>query len=426
MLKIYNYAKGDHKKFFRDKGIDFSQHEKTVKAIIDHIRKDGDKAVREYCEKFDCTQLNKIGIKTSYPLIKRAYQKVLKKDPFFVKSIKLIIKRVENFHKNQIEKMFIFSNTKNELLGQIINPIEKVLVYVPGGQAFYPSSLIMNVIPARLAKVPEIYVTTPVKNNGAVKDELLCVLYLLGIKEIYHLGGAQALAAFSFGTKLIPRVHKIVGPGNLFVTLAKKLLIGWIDIDMLAGPSEVVIIADRSVHARNIALDILAQAEHDTIASALLITNSRDLAVKVNHSIRSLLQRYPDSPARRSLANCSIVLVENIKQAFDLSNEIAPEHLEICLPNPLKYLSMVRNAGSVFLGENTPTAVGDYFAGPNHTLPTMGTAKFYSPLGVYDFIKRTGFSYFSREQLIKSKKFISKIAEIEGLPFHSLSVMLRE
>ena len=400
--------------------------ENQVKKIINNIWKNSDKALIQYCKKFDKTDLAKTGFYTGKEKIKKAYNNVLKNDPFFIKTIEKIIKRIRAFHKNQVEKKFIHTKKSHEITGQLVTPIERVLIYMPGGNAIYPSTLLMNVIPARCAGVKNIYVTTPLKENKPIPDEILAVLYLLNIERVYHAGGAHAAAAFAYGTKKIPKVHKICGPGNIYVTMAKKLLYGTVDIDMIAGPSEVLIIADKKSNPEHIALDMLAQAEHDPMASSLLITDSIKLAGEVELKVKHLLKKYRSDIAKRSInKNGMVIIVNNINRAFEISNEIAPEHLEILLDSPIKYLPKIKNAGSIFLGEYTPVTVGDYFAGPNHTLPTMGTAKFYSQLGVYDFIKRTGFTYFSEKKLKESGKYIIKMAETEKLKYHRLSVKLR-
>ncbi|MBU1076596.1 MAG: histidinol dehydrogenase, partial [Spirochaetes bacterium] len=371
--------------------------------------------------------LSKAGFKTGWDEVKKAYNRVFKKDPFYIETVNTITERIRKFHKNQVEHHFISGGNKNDITGQMINPIEKILIYVPGGNAFYPSTLLMNVIPAQCAGVKNIYVTTPMKNNNPVQDEILAVLYLLNIKQIYHIGGAQAIGAFTFGTSSIPRVYKIFGPGNIYVTLAKKMVFGMVDIDMIAGPTEVLIIADKKANPDYIALDMLAQAEHDSLAASLLVTDSRVLAQKVRERTAYFLKKYKSSTAEESIKkNGMAIIIKDIKKAFDLANKIAPEHLEILLDDPLQYLTKVKNAGSVFLGEYTPEAVGDYYAGPNHTLPTMGTAKFFSQLGVYDFIKRTGFTFFTKETFLAGKKYILKIAEKEKLKFHALSVKYRK
>lgn len=427
MLKIIDYKKFNLNNFLKNRITPSEEIENQVKSIINNIQKFKDKALLDYCRKFDKTDLLKTGIKTEASQIKKAYKRICKKDPFFIETINKIIDRIKKFHLNQVEKHFISDTDKDDITGQIINPIEKILIYIPGGNAFYPSTLLMNVIPAQCAGVKKIYITTPLKNNKTIKDELLAALYLLNIKEIYHIGGAHAIAAFTYGTKNIPEVYKIFGPGNIYVTLAKKMVYGKVAIDMIAGPSEILIIADKGANPEYIALDMLAQAEHDTMAASLLVTDSKPLALKVKIKINFFLKKYKNKLAEKSISNNgAVIIVKDIIQAFTLSNRLAPEHLEILLPEPMKYLSKVKNAGSVFLGEYTPEAVGDYFAGPNHTLPTMGTAKFHSQLGVYDFIKKTGFTYFSKEKLKENKKYISKMAEIENLKFHSLSVKLRK
>lgn len=426
MLEILSEKEFDLKAFIHKRTGIPEDIKNSVRDIINDIIRNKDQALIEYCRTFDKTDLLKTGYKTGWNEIKKAFNRLQKKDPFYIRTIKEIIKRLTHFHQHQIENDMIVSNNADEITGQLIRPIEKVMLYVPGMNIFYPSSLLMNVIPAQCAGVKNIYVTTPVRNNEPVKDEILAILYLLNIKEIFHLGSAWAIAAFAYGTKNIPGVYKILGPGNIYVSAAKSLVRDVVDVDMIAGPSEVLIIADKNNNPEYIALDMLAQAEHDALATAILITDSIELARKIELKIKYLLNKYKSKTAEESIRNNGLViLIKNILNAFKIANEIAPEHLEILLPDPGKYLPLVRNAGSVFLGPYTPEAVGDYFAGPNHILPTMGTAKFSSQRGVYDFIKRTGVTYFSEKKLKESKKYICKIAEVEKLKFHSLSVKLR-
>lgn len=426
MLRILKDREFNLNSFLKKRALFPTQIENHVKKIINNIQKNGDKAVSQYCRNFDKTDIIKTGFKTTELEINKAYHRIFKKDPFYIQTIKKIIIRIKDFHDNQVENKFIHLKNKDEVTGQLINPIEKILIYTPGGNAFYPSSILMNVIPAQCAGTKNIYITTPIKYNRPVQDELLAVLYLLKIKEIYHIGGAHGIAAFTFGTKQIPKVEKIFGPGNIYVTMAKKMVYGYVDIDMIAGPTEILIIADKNSNPEYIALDMLAQAEHDPLAISILITNSLNTAEQAKLKIEYFLKKYRSNIAEESIKkNGMALIVKDINRAFELSNEIAPEHLEILLPDPMKYLTLVRNAGSVFLGEWTPVSVGDYFAGPNHVLPTMGTAKFSSQLGVYDFIKRTGFTFFSKKKLNESKKYIFKIADMEKLEYHSISVKLR-
>ncbi len=399
--------------------------ETKVKKIISDIRKNQDKALFKYAYSFDKTDFTKEKIKVSQNEIVRGYKRVLKTDKNFIKSINKSISRIRKFHRLQKEKNFFISET-GEKLGQLVTPIEKVLIYIPGGKALYPSTLIMNTVPAQIAGVKNIFVTTPVKNNGQVDDKILATAFLLGIENIYKIGGAQAIAAFAFGTESIPQVYKITGPGNIFVAAAKKFVYGKVDIDMIAGPTEVLIITDETVNPYNIAIDMLSQAEHDEMATSTLICLTKKFALKVNDNIKKLLSEYKNNIAEKSIRrNGKIIIVNKIDKAFELANQIAPEHLELMIKQPVKHLSKVKNAGAVFLGEYSPEAAGDYIAGPNHTLPTMGSAKFYSQLGVYDFVKRTGVVYLSKEKFNSLKKDISTIAESERLLFHSLSAKLR-
>ncbi len=425
MIEIIDYKKFNLLPSYYKRRLDYSNIENKVKFIIEEVKKHKDKALYNFALEFDKTDLKKIGIKEKISNFKKSYKKYLKKDKFFIKSLEESIKRVKKFHFSQKEKSFLLTeyNDGIEITGQIILPLEKVCIYIPGGKALYPSTIIMNVIPAQIAGVKEIYVTTPVKNNEDVSDEILVTLYLLGIYNLYKIGGAHSIAAFAYGTESIPSVNKICGPGNIYVTTAKKLVYGDVDIDMIAGPTEVVIIADEKANPEFIAIDLLAQAEHDEMAMPILLTTSKKVALKVRKCIKKFFEQYKNRIAETAIKNNGIaIIVDSITKAFDIANDIAPEHLEIMVEAPFEYLPLVKNAGSVFLGEYSPEAVGDYIAGPNHTLPTMGTAKFYSQLGVYHFVKRTGVVYFSKQKLKKLQPFISKIAEKEKLKFHSLSV----
>jgi len=426
MLKIIKENQLKLQNFAQNRAIIPENIKTYTQAIINDIIKNKDAAIIKYARKWDKTDLTRMGFKTSVEAIQKAYDRLEKKDTLYIKTIKKIIKRLQNFHQHQIEKDIIVTNNADEITGQLIRPIEKVMLYVPCMDIFYPSSLLMNLVPAQCAGVKHIYITTPMRNNKPIMDEILAILYLLDIKEIYHLGSIWAIAAFAYGTENIPSVYKILGPGGIYISAAKALVRDVVDIDMIAGPSEVLIIADKNNNPEYIALDMLAQAEHDSLASAFLLTDSSNLAKKVDLKIQSLLKKYKNKSAEESIRNNGLcVIVKNIPEAFRISNTLAPEHLEILLPAPDKFLPLVQNAGSIFLGPYTPEAVGDYFAGPNHILPTMGTAKFMSQRGVYDFVKHTGFTYFSKKKLIESKKYICKIADVENLKFHSLSVKLR-
>ncbi len=398
--------------------------ERQVKEIINKVKQEKDEAIKFYAYKFDNTDLNKTGFKLTQEEIERAYKKVKKNRPELIESLKLSIERIKEFHKNQLEKSFILTK-EGEVLGQIINPIEKVLIYVPGGKAVYPSTLIMNAIPALIAGVKEIYITSPAKENK-INEILPATAFLLGLNRFYIIGGAHAIAGFAYGTETLPAVDKICGPGNIYVTIAKRFVYGDVDIDMIAGPTEVVIIADKNSNPLFIACDLLSQAEHDEMARPILITSDKSIADKVEVEINRLLEKYKNSIARKSIEkNGLIILTDSVERSFEIANKIAPEHLEILIEEPMKYLPLVQNAGSVFLGEYTPESFGDYIGGPNHTLPTMGTARFFSPLGVYDFIKRTSFMYVSKNKFKKLYSHISNIAETEKLFFHSLSAKIR-
>ncbi len=426
MIEIIEYNSFNLEEYQSNKKNYNKNVETYVKEIVDKIRYEKDKALFEYAFKFDRIDFNKIPIKVSQKEIEKAYNRLKNINPSLIESLKVSIDRISSFHKHQKEKNF-FVNEANTFIGQLIIPLNSVLTYIPGGKALYPSSLIMNVIPAQIAGVKNIYVTTPANANGDIDDKILATAYLLGIKDIYKIGGAHAIAAFAFGTESIPRVDKITGPGNIYVATAKKIVYGEVDIDMVAGPTEVLIIADNSVNPYNIALDMLAQAEHDEMASSILITTSSQLAEEVKKEISLILNKNKNVIAEKSISrNGKIIIVNNVEEAFKIANRIAPEHLELMIKEPFKYLNYIENAGAIFLGEYTPESAGDYIAGPNHTLPTMGTARFYSQLGVYDFVKRSGVVYFTREKLDELKKYISEIAEAENLFFHSMAAKDRK
>ncbi|MGB9716435.1 MAG: histidinol dehydrogenase [Thermodesulfovibrionales bacterium] len=395
--------------------------ENNVRAILNDVRKNGDKAVIRYTKKFDLLDVKSLRI-SSEEISK--FSKMAEKE--VVNALKISVKRIKRFHEMQKEDSWSFSEN-NDILGQIIRPIERVGVYVPGGKASYPSTVLMNVIPAQVAGVKEIVICVPTP-KGEINPYVMAAIKLLGIKEVYRIGGAQAIGAMAYGTETIKRVDKIVGPGNIYVATAKKMVFGEVDIDMIAGPSEILIVADDSANPEFIASDLLGQAEHDELASPVLITNSRKLANSVNKEVEkqlSILKR--KEIASKSLYNYgAIIIVKTIKDAIELSNSIAPEHLEIMTEKPMDLLPLIKNAGAIFLGQWTPETIGDYSAGPNHTLPTGGTARFFSPLGVYDFIKRSSLLRFSRDGFMKLAKTVRTIASAEGLEAHERTIRIRE
>lgn len=394
--------------------------EKTVKKIIADVIKKGDRAVIRYTEKFDSLKIKELRIKPSE--IARYADKADKK---MVKHLELAAKRIKTFHEMQKEESWFLTEDKT-ILGQIVRPLERVGAYVPGGKASYPSTVLMNVIPAQVAGVKEIVVCVPTPRNE-INPYVMAAVKMLGIKEVYRIGGAQAIAAMAYGTETIKSVDKIVGPGNIYVATAKKLVFGEVDIDMIAGPSEVLIIADKTADPVFIAADLLSQAEHDELASSILITNSKAVAEVVRKELaKQLSELKRKAIAEKSIRKHGAILVtKDLKEAVRISNEIAPEHLEIMTEKPGELLNSIKNAGAIFLGKWTPEPLGDYIAGPNHTLPTGGTARFFSPLGVYDFMKRSSVLSFSKKGFMKLAEAVLNIAEIEGLSAHADTIKVR-
>lgn len=395
--------------------------ENRVRAILDDVRKTGDSAVLRYTKAFD--SLTKEDLRITPEEISRNAKRARKN---VVEALKTSAKRIKAFHEMQKEESWSFSEG-NDLLGQVIRPLERVGVYVPGGKASYPSTVLMNVIPAQVAGVKEIALCVPTP-RGEINPYVMAAIKLLGLKEVYGIGGAQAVSAMAYGTETIKKVDKIVGPGNIYVATAKKMVFGEVDIDMIAGPSEILIIADDSANPAFIAADLLGQAEHDELASPVLITNSKKLADTVCGELEKQLSRlWRKEIATKSLDNYgAIIITKNIKDAVEFSNSIAPEHLEIMTEKPMDLLPMIKNAGAIFLGQWTPETLGDYSAGPNHTLPTGGTARFSSPLGVYDFIKRSSLLNFTKDGFIKLAKTVRTIAAVEGLEAHEKTIRVRE
>ncbi len=390
----------------------------ATERILASVRRRGDKALKQFTRKFDGHE--KIKLTASEV---RRYAK--KANPAVVDALKLSAQRIRRFHKRQLERSWSFKE-KGTTLGQIIRPLERVGLYVPGGKASYPSSVLMNAIPAQVAGVEEIALTVPMP-GGEVNPHVMASINLLGITEVYALGGAQAVGALAYGTGSIRKVDKIVGPGNIFVATAKRLVFGLVDIDMIAGPSEILVIADKSAEPSFIAADLLSQAEHDELASSILVTDSRAMAQAVNKELTSQLKKL----TRRAIAGKSIrsygaaIVVKNLDQAAKIANTISPEHLEVMTQNPRMLLPSLRNAGAIFLGKWTPEPIGDYAAGPNHTLPTGGTARWASPLGVYDFIKRSSLLEFSRAGFLELAPPVEAVADIEGFEAHANAVRIR-
>lgn len=395
---------------------------KIVEDILQEVRKNGDKALTYYTRKFDCPNINKL--KVSKEEIREAYNKV---DKDFIDALKTAKENIWDFHEKQKENSMIVSSKAGIMMGRVVRGLEKVGIYVPGGTAAYPSSVLMNAIPAKVAGVEKIIMTTPPMKDGFVNPNILVAADISGVDEIYKVGGAQAVGALAFGTETIDKVDKIVGPGNIFVAMAKKSVFGFVDIDMIAGPSEILVISDEKGNPEYIAADLMSQAEHDKLASAILVTTSKELAVKVALELKSQVEKLKRKEIiLESLKNYgAIIITSNIKEAIEIGNTIAPEHLELMLENPFVYLGDVKNAGSVFLGYYAPEPLGDYMAGPNHVLPTSGTARFFSPLSVDDFIKKSSYLYYSEEALRGVKDKVVKLAETEGLTAHANSIKVR-
>ncbi|NLJ75181.1 MAG: histidinol dehydrogenase [Firmicutes bacterium] len=396
--------------------------DRTVKEIMEEVKKNGDQALLDYTEKFDHVRLT--NLKVTKEEIEAALDNA---DPEFLSVLQTAKENITAYHEKQLEKSWYSTDGNGIVLGQQITPLKRVGTYVPGGKAAYPSSVLMNVIPAVVAGVSEIVMTAPPRPDGQIDANTLTAAAVAGVTEIYKVGGAQAIAALTYGTETIPPVDKIVGPGNIYVARAKKFAFGQVDIDMIAGPSEICVIADESANPSFVAADLLSQAEHDEMAASVLITDSKKLADKVQKELeKQLNQLERESISRTALQDYGhIFIVENLEDGYELANELAPEHLELMVPNAFEQLAKVRNAGAIFLGPFSPEPLGDYFAGPNHTLPTSGTAKFSSPLGTYDFIKRSSVIYYNEKELEKVKDQIITFAEEEGLTAHANSVRIR-
>ena len=420
MIKIY-----DRKEISIDEILERSEQtidvEGIVQDIIKNVKENGDKALVEYCKKFDGAKDDVIEVTAEE--MDEAIKEV---DDELLNILREAKENITAFHSKQVRNSFVINDKEGVIIGQKVIPIEKVGLYVPGGTASYPSSVLMNCVPAKIAGCSEIVMVTPAK-EGKVKSVILAAAKIAGVDRVFKIGGAQAVAALAYGTESVPKVDKIVGPGNAFVAEAKKQVFGMVDIDMIAGPSEILVVADSTNNPAHIAADLLSQAKHDKMATAVLITDSMAFAESVSAELEKQIPLLP----REEIARCSIdtngkiIVTDNLVEAMDVSNILAPEHLEICVDNPFEYLGYVKNAGSVFLGKNCPEALGDYFAGPNHTLPTSGTARFSSPLSVDDFVKKTQFSYFSREALCSVADKVVRFANEEGLQAHGKSVSIR-
>ncbi len=402
----------------------YGQYESVVADIIANVREKGDAAVFDYTKQFDKWEIGADNVRVTDAEMQEAFEQV---EDVFVSVMKKSAANIEDFHKKQLRNSWIETKPDGSILGQRILPIAVSGVYVPGGKAAYPSSVLMNVIPAKVAGVERIVMTTPAGADGKVNPGTLVAAKIAGVDEIYKVGGAQAVAAMAFGTESIPRVDKITGPGNIFVALAKKACFGYVSIDSIAGPSEILVIADETANPRYVAADLLSQAEHDALASAILITTDEKLADQVSEQIEGFLKELPRAEIiRESLDNYGyILLADSMDSAVDAANAIASEHLEILTKDPYQVMTRIRNAGAIFLGEYSSEPLGDYFAGPNHILPTNGTARFFSPLNVDDFTKKTSLISYSREALEQAHRDIELFAEKEGLTAHANSIRVR-
>ncbi len=396
--------------------------EEPVRAILADVKANGDEALKRYTKEFDGVEIPTVEVGAG--AIDEGFRAA---DPLLVDILYRATERIAAFHQRQVRNSFLVNDEDGILMGQKVIPLERVGLYVPGGTAAYPSSVLMNCIPAKLAGVKEICMVTPPGKNGKIPPNILAAARICGVDRVFRVGGAQAVAALAYGTESVPRVDKIVGPGNQFVAEAKKQVFGKVGIDMVAGPSEILVIADGKCNPQIVAADLLSQAEHDKNASAVLVTDSEELALAVQAAIEEQLAKLKrEEIARASIeANGKIIVAQSLDTAIDIANEISPEHLEVCVDQPFDYLDKIKNAGSIFLGRNCPEALGDYFAGPNHTLPTSGTARFSSPLSVDDFVKKTQYTYYTAAALEKAQQTVSNFAKKEGLTGHARSVDIR-
>ena len=421
MIKIMKYGEVPNSEIFArvSPSVDVSA---IVADIIANVQKNGDKAVLEYNRKFDKAQLETLAV--SPEEIQEAFDTV---EPEFLRILKQAAQNIRAFHEKQVRNSFIMNGAPGVILGQKVTPIEKVGLYVPGGTAAYPSTVLMDAIPAKIAGCEEIVMVSPPGADGKINPVILAAAKIAGVTKIFKCGGAQAVAALAYGTESVPKVDKIVGPGNAFVAEAKKQVFGRVAIDMIAGPSEILVLADGKSDPRHVAADLLSQAEHDKLASAVLVTESEALAVAVSEELEKQIPALPRAEiARASIDNNGkIIVAETLMQGIDIANEIAPEHLELMVDNPFEYLDAVKHAGSIFMGRNCPEALGDYYAGPNHTLPTSGTARFSSPLSVDDFVKKSQFTYYTAEALQAVAADVNYFANQEGLQAHGKSAIIR-
>ena len=421
MISIYKYGEVSNDEIFArvEPAVNVEQ---IVADILADVRKRGDEALLEYCEKLDHAKLTTLEVTSAE--IEEALALV---EPEFLDILREAAVNIRAFHEKQVRNSFIINEKEGIVIGQKVIPLERVGLYVPGGTAAYPSTVLMDSIPAKIAGCGELVITTPPNVQGKVNPVILAAAHVAGVDRIFKLGGAQAVAALAFGTQSVPKVDKIVGPGNAFVAEAKKQVYGTVSIDMIAGPSEILVVADGNSNARVVAADLLSQAEHDKLASAVLVTDSETLAHAVSDELERQIPLLPRAEiARASIDNNGkIIVADHLMRAIDIANEIAPEHLELCVDHPFDYLDAIHHAGSIFMGRNCPEALGDYFAGPNHTLPTSGTARFSSPLSVDDFVKKTQYTYYTRDALTKVAHKVAYFAEKEGLSAHARSATAR-
>lgn len=393
-----------------------------VSEMLSEIKINGDSAVLNFTRKFDCENIQSLTVKEEE--IKKAYEAV---DDEFVEALKTAKENITEFHEKQRDKSWLMTKENGVVMGQTVRGLSRVGIYVPGGTAAYPSSVLMNALPAKVAGVEKIVMVTPPRKDGTISESILVAADIAGVDEIYKVGGAQAIGALAYGTETIEKVDKIVGPGNIYVALAKRSVFGLVDIDMIAGPSEILVVADENGNEKFIAADLMSQAEHDKLASAIFVTTSKELALKVQKEIK----RQVEALSRKEIIETSlrdfgvILVVDNMDEAIDLGNKIAPEHFELMVKDPFLYLGRIKNAGSIFLGSYSPEPLGDYMAGPNHVLPTSGSARFFSPLSVDDFIKKSSYIYYSEDALFGVKDKIVKLADTEGLTAHANSIKVR-
>ena len=422
MIAIYPFSQVPPAQVFARPEEDRRDVSGAVSAIIDDVQRRGDQALIHYAREFDGAELTALEVPQE-----RLEQAAETLDPQLRAILEEAAERIRAFHRRQVRSSFLLSEEDGVILGQKITPIDRVGLYIPGGTAAYPSSVLMNCVPAKIAGCREIVMVSPPTCGGDVNPVILAAARIAGVDRVFRCGGAQAVAALAYGTESVPRVDKIVGPGNAYVAEAKRQVFGQVAIDMIAGPSEILVLADGASDPRHVAADMLSQAEHDRMASAVLVTDSAELAQAVSDELERQLPLLPRRDiAREAIDRCGkIIVADNLRQAVDIANEIAPEHLEVCVDNPFDYLSLIRSAGSIFLGRSCPEALGDYFAGPNHTLPTGGTARFSSPLSVDDFVKKSQFTYYTREALSAASGKIAAFARQEGLEAHARSVLVR-